>query len=58
MYTLGIITNRWKKYFNALLIASLFEKITRIEVESKFNQNKLQMEFIAMEKKKIEVKEL
>lgn len=58
MYTVGTIRNQWENYFNTLLIALLVEKITRIEVESKFNQNKFQMEIIPMETKKIEIKEL
>lgn len=58
MYPMGIIKNQWEKYFNTLLIASLFEKITRMEVESKFNKNKFQIEFSPMEKKKTEIKEL
>lgn len=54
------INNQWEKDFDTWLIALLFGKITRVGVESKFNQNKFRMEFIQIKKKeaKIEIKEL
>lgn len=39
-----------KQIFNTWLITSLFQKIT--EIDSKFNQNKFQMEFTQIKKKR------